>query len=168
MHSTSKNPSIATTSPSCVSEAERSYRITIRTPQRKIDKNDKTRVRLKVIKAIALRDCKCRDSAEMKRRLRKIGVLLDLRLTAAWVAIVEELQWLLRGEDYPLAASIKPQQQIEKPVLRREMGGRIILPPHSLTSSANLASDIRIRYRCNELLSGEVRFFTANLRYRPI
>lgn len=128
MHSyfTAKNLSIATTSPSC-------DRIVIRTPQRKANKNDKTRVRLKVIKAIALRDCKCSNSAQMKRRLRKLGISLDLRLSAAWLAIVE-LQWLLRGEDRPLAASIKPQQQIEKPILR-------LVPPNKpVISDSDIAA----------------------------
>lgn len=111
MYSTTPLTAIATKTRYC-------DRITIRTPQRKIDKNDKTRVRLKVIKAIALRDCKCSNSVEMKRRLRKLGISLDLRLSAAWLAIVNELQWLLGGEDHPLAASIKPQQQIKKPALK--------------------------------------------------
>lgn len=135
MHSyfTAKNLSIAT-STDCVSEAERSYRITIRTPQRKANRNDKTRVRLKVIKAIALRDCKCSNSAEMKRRLRKLGISLDLRLSAAWLAIVDELQWLLGGEDHPLAASTKPQQQIQKPILR-------LVPPNKpVISESDIAA----------------------------
>lgn len=66
--------------------------IRVRIPQRKAKYHDKTRVRLANIKAIALRDCKCSGTAEMKRRLRILGISLDLRLTAAWIAIGWELQ----------------------------------------------------------------------------
>jgi hypothetical protein len=43
------------------------------------------------MKKIALREGKCALHAEMKRRLKILGVKLDLRLTSAWRAIVKEL-----------------------------------------------------------------------------
>jgi hypothetical protein len=64
----------------------------LQTRQQKARYNDKYRVRRADIKAIALRECKCADTAEMKRRLKILGVKLDLRLTSAWIAIVWELQ----------------------------------------------------------------------------
>ena len=66
--------------------------IRVRTPTRKARYHDKARVRLADIKVIALRDCKCSDAAEMKRRLRILGVSLDLRYTSSWIAIAWELQ----------------------------------------------------------------------------
>lgn len=71
--------------------------IKVRTPQRKAKYHDKTRVRLCDIKMIALRDCKCSDTTEMKRRLKILGINLDLRLTAAWIAIAWELQHQIKA-----------------------------------------------------------------------
>lgn len=66
--------------------------IRVNTPQRKAKYHDKARIRFARIKEIALRDCKCPDTAEMKRRLKLLGINLDLRLTSAWIAIAWELQ----------------------------------------------------------------------------
>lgn len=66
--------------------------IRVYTPQRRAKYHDKTRVRLASIRAIALRDCKCANTAEVKRRLKLLGIKLDLRLTSAWIALVWELQ----------------------------------------------------------------------------
>lgn len=66
--------------------------IRVRTPQRKAKYHDKTRIRKANIKAIALRETRCHDAAEMKQRLKKLGINLDLRLTAAWIAIAWELK----------------------------------------------------------------------------
>lgn len=79
---------IATTTSSC-------NRLVVHTPQRKAKYSDKTRVRLAVVKANALRNCKCRDTVQMKERLGVLGIKLDLRLTSAWVAIAWELQPLI-------------------------------------------------------------------------
>lgn len=69
--------------------------IKVRIPQRKAKYHDKTRVRFADIKRIALRDCKCVDTSEIKRRLKLLGVKLDLRLTSAWIALAWELQHAL-------------------------------------------------------------------------
>jgi hypothetical protein len=53
--------------------------IRVRIPQRKAKYHDKTRIRFANIKAIALRDCKCSNTVEMKRRLKILGINLDLR-----------------------------------------------------------------------------------------
>lgn len=63
----------------------------ISTTQRKANYHDKTRIRLREIKFTVLKNCQCADSAEMKRRLKLLGIKLDLRLTTAWIAIEREL-----------------------------------------------------------------------------
>jgi hypothetical protein len=73
------------------SALKRSSERKIFTVQRKANYGDKTRIRRADMKKIALRDGKCADSAEMKRRLKLLGISLDLRLTSAWIAIVREL-----------------------------------------------------------------------------
>lgn len=85
MHSTVDSGAIATTTTNCNS-------ITVHIPQKRANYRDKARVRLKDIKAAALKECKCRDAKEMKQRLRHLGIKLDLRLTSAWCAIAWELK----------------------------------------------------------------------------
>jgi hypothetical protein len=70
---------------------KRSSQRKISTIQRKANYSDRTRIRFAEIKKIALREGKCADSAQMKKRLKLLGVKLDLRLTSAWIAIVKEL-----------------------------------------------------------------------------
>jgi hypothetical protein len=64
---------------------------TVSTIQRKANYNDKTRIRLCQKKKSALQKCRCVDTAEVKRKLKLLGVKLDLRLTTAWIAIEKEL-----------------------------------------------------------------------------
>lgn len=66
--------------------------IRIRTPQRKADLKDKTRIRLKTLKNIALDEYGCTSTAQIKKLLQKLGIRLDLRLSSAWNAIVWELR----------------------------------------------------------------------------
>lgn len=66
-------------------------RRTISTYQRKAVYSDKHRIRRADAKKKALDKCNCLDTAEMKRRLKLLGIKLDLRLTSAWIAIEREL-----------------------------------------------------------------------------
>ncbi len=86
--------------------------VVVRTPQRKARYSDKTRVRFADIKAIALRDCRCRDTKEMKQRLRVLGIRLNLRLTSAWIAIAWELQPLIEK----LGAILPPTHPAKLPI----------------------------------------------------
>ena len=79
MYCTFGKDAIATTRTSCKTE--------VHTPQRKAKYSDRSRIRLKDIKRTALRDIGHRFSAEVKKYLQALGIKLDLRLTAAWVAI---------------------------------------------------------------------------------
>ncbi len=88
MHSTALETAIATTSFKPVMAV-------VSTPQRKARYSDKNRERLKDVKNKALLLCGCRDTAEIKQRLKVLGIKLDLRLTAAWIAIVKELKHLI-------------------------------------------------------------------------
>ena len=78
----------------------------IATPQRKARYNDKTRVRLKDVKAIALHKCHASSTHDVKQRLEGLGIKLDLRLTAAWIAIANELSSCL------LSCLIKPGAKV--------------------------------------------------------
>ena len=83
MYCTFGKDAIATTT-SCKTE--------VHTPQRKAKYSDRSRIRLKDIKRAALRDIGCSSSGEIKKYLQALRIKLDLRLTAAWVAIVFELR----------------------------------------------------------------------------
>lgn len=63
----------------------------IYTPQRRANYNDKGRFRRADLKQIAFRKYKCNSSSQIKSYLKVLKIKLDLRLTAAWVAIVYEL-----------------------------------------------------------------------------
>lgn len=80
--------------------------LVIATPQRKARYSDKARVRLKDIKAIALGKCHASSTYEIKQRLIELGIKLDLRLTAAWIAIANELSTCL------LSCLIKPGAKV--------------------------------------------------------
>lgn len=89
-------------------------KIKIKTPQRKAKYHDKTRIRLADIKAIALRDCRCADTTEMKQRLQMLGIHLDLRYTSSWVAIVWELQDQIRVIPPAQPVILTSEQMLEK------------------------------------------------------
>lgn len=76
-------------------------RYPVLTPQTKTKYSDKTRERRKDLKELALKYCRCSDTKQIKQRLKKLNIHLDLRLTAAWRAIVNELQWVINGESMP-------------------------------------------------------------------
>ena len=59
--------------------------------KRKARYHDKSRVRLKDIKAEALRKCGCNSSAEIKQCLLALKVKLDLRYSCSWIAIARQL-----------------------------------------------------------------------------
>ncbi len=101
MNSTVEQSAIATTT-----EPERI--IVVHTPQRKARYSDKYRIKRKDIKIIALKYCGCQNTAQMKEKLSAVGIKLDLRLTAAWIAIAWELQWLINGDNEPPFCSISP------------------------------------------------------------
>ncbi len=90
MYSTFGKDAIATTATSGKAE--------VHTPQRKAKYSDRSRIRLKDIKRTALRDIGCSSSTEIKKYLQALGIKLDLRLTAAWVAIVFELRNRIKAE----------------------------------------------------------------------
>lgn len=106
MYCTVAQSAIATTTDSC-------NQLVVHTPQRKARYSDKARVRLAAIKRSALRECKCRDTKEMKQRLSQLGIKLDLRLTSAWIAIAWELQPVIEK----LAAASCQTVVIEQPSL---------------------------------------------------
>lgn len=94
MHSTHKSTTIATSLEYCYLEhldLQVPVQRTIRTPQRKAKYSDKERIRLKDAKKSALIATGCFSSREVKYWLLLLGIKLDLRLTAAWVAISKEL-----------------------------------------------------------------------------
>jgi hypothetical protein len=92
MHSTAAFGPVATTSTTCVSVAELSYRLIIQTPQRKANYKDRNRPRRKDLKKEAFLKYSCTATSDIKKYLKVLGIKLDLRLTAAWKAIVRELE----------------------------------------------------------------------------
>lgn len=82
-------------------------RITVQTPQRKARYSDPSRVRLKDIKAEVFKKISCSSSAEIKKYLGMIGVSLDLRLTAAWKAIKNELEPMILAAK-AIASALNP------------------------------------------------------------
>lgn len=95
MNSTLSAPSIATAEAYCYLEEQVQQiapePITIRTVKRKARYHDKSRIRLKDIKAEALLKCGCKSSAEIKRCLKALKLKIDLRYTCSWGAIAKEL-----------------------------------------------------------------------------
>ena len=83
MNSTERQSAIAT--------ATTSSKPKVHTPQRKARLYDKQRVRLKDVKGWALKRCGCSSSTEVKKYLKQLGTVLDLRMTSAWIAINSEL-----------------------------------------------------------------------------
>lgn len=88
MYSTVASHLLATTLANCDP-------INIRTPQRKAKYSDKTRVRLKDLKSLAFTQCGWKSTQNIKKYLKVLGIKLDLRLTAAWQALVFELRLLI-------------------------------------------------------------------------
>lgn len=66
----------------------------VKVSQRKAKYSDKDRIRLKDAKRQALYITGCGSSTEIRFYLKKLGIKLDLRMTAAWVAI--KLQYRFR------------------------------------------------------------------------
>lgn len=64
----------------------------VSTPQRKARYSDKTRLRLKDLKEMAFYYYKVKTTRDIKAYLKRLGIKLDLRLTAAWDAVVFELR----------------------------------------------------------------------------
>ena len=83
-------------------------RINIRTPQRKAKYSDKTRVRLKDLKSFAFTQCGWKSTQNIKKYLKVLGIKLDLRLTAAWWALVFELKLLINTVKRILEAITTP------------------------------------------------------------
>ncbi len=65
--------------------------VTVNMVKRKARYHDKSRIRLKDIKAEALRKCGCNSSAEIKQCLLALKVKLDLRYSCSWIAIARQL-----------------------------------------------------------------------------
>ncbi len=88
-------PSIATAELYCYLEHEvqevAPEPITVNMVKRKARYHDKLRIRLKDIKAEALRKCGCNSSAEIKQCLKALKVKFDLRYTCSWVSIARQL-----------------------------------------------------------------------------
>jgi len=94
MHFTVAPNLIATALPNCVARGEGlvPHRRQIKTPQRKANYSDKDRPRRKDLKAEAFRKYGCSCTPQIKKYLQVLKIKLDLRLTAAWKAIVQELE----------------------------------------------------------------------------
>lgn len=101
MYSTVASHLLATTLANC-------DRINIRTPQRKAKYSDKTRVRLKDLKSFAFTQCGWKSTQNIKKYLKVLGIKLDLRLTAAWRALVFELKLLINTAKSILEAMTTP------------------------------------------------------------
>ena len=98
MNSTVSTPSIATESLYCYLEQQVQQvapfppePITVNMVKRKARYHDKSRVRLKDIKAEALRKCGCNSSVEIKQCLLALKIKLDLRYTCSWVTVARQL-----------------------------------------------------------------------------
>ena len=89
-------PSIATAELYCYLEHEvqevAPEPVTFSLVKRKARYHDKSRIRLKDIKAEALRNCGCNSSAEIKQCLLALKVKLDLRYSCSWIAIARQLR----------------------------------------------------------------------------
>ena len=81
----------STAGKSAIATAITSGKTEVHTPQRKARLYDKQRVRLKDVKGWALKRCGCSSSTEVKKYLKQLGTVLDLRMTSAWIAINSEL-----------------------------------------------------------------------------
>ena len=112
MHSTAAFRPVATTSTTCVSVAELSYRLIIQTPQRKANYKDTNRPRRKDLKAKAFLKYGCSSTQEIKKYLKVLGIKLDLRLTAAWKAIVRELESQIKAAKAIVDALQRPQIKV--------------------------------------------------------
>lgn len=95
MNSTLSDPSIATAEAYCYLEAQVQQvapePVTFSLIKRKARYHDKSRIRLKDIKAEAIRKCGCTSSAEIKQCLLALKVKLDLRYTCSWITIARQL-----------------------------------------------------------------------------
>lgn len=85
MHSTVRQSAIAT-------KTEKIKQRVVQTPQRKANYKQKERFRLKDLKEKAFTEYKVSTTGQIKKYLKMLGVSLDLRLTAAWDAVVFELR----------------------------------------------------------------------------
>lgn len=109
----------------------------IRTPQRKANYNDKARLRRVELKRIAYADYNCTSIEQIKNYLRFLGIRLDLRLTAAWDALVFELrQEILAVKAIAEASKPQPQQVLlaamkEAIALGSWNSVKALLPTHS-------------------------------------
>ena len=65
--------------------------VTVNMVKRKARYHDKSRIRLKDIKAEALLKCGCNSSAEIKQCLQALKIKLDLRYSCSWIAIARQL-----------------------------------------------------------------------------
>ena len=87
----------STAGKSAIATATTSSKPKVHTPQRKARLYDKQRVRLKDVKGWALKRCGCSSSTEVKKYLKQLGTVLDLRMTSAWIAINSELATAIIG-----------------------------------------------------------------------
>ena len=88
-------PSIATAEAYCYLEQQVQQvapkPVTVNMVKRKARYHDKSRIRLKYIKAEALLKCGCNSSAEIKQCLQALKIKLDLRYSCSWIAIARQL-----------------------------------------------------------------------------
>ena len=95
MNSTLSDPSIATSEAYCYLEEQvqevAPEPVTVNMVKRKARYHDKSRIRLKDIKAEALRKCGCNSSVEIKQCLLALKIKLDLRYTCSWVTVARQL-----------------------------------------------------------------------------
>ncbi len=113
MHSTHTVCAIATAEHYCYLEHQDLQVATaskqIKTPQRKAKYSDKERIRLKDAKKWALVATGCFSTVEVKYWLKKLGIKLDLRLTAAWIAVWKELATIIKSISKAHTTSVPPK-----------------------------------------------------------
>lgn len=80
--------------------------------ERKANYKDRNRPRRKDLKKEAFLKYSCTSTSEIKKYLKVLGIKLDLRLTAAWKAIVRELESQIKAAKAIIDALQTPQIKV--------------------------------------------------------
>lgn len=83
--------------------------IRVRTPQRRADYSNKTRLKRKDLREVAFKTCGWGTTANIKKYLSLLGIRLDLRLTSAWDALIYELKHYIDAAASIVNALNKPK-----------------------------------------------------------
>ncbi len=129
MNTILSTPSIATESLYCYLEEQvqkvAPEPITVRTVKRKARYHDKSRIRLKDIKAEALRKCGCNSSAEIKQCLKALNVNLDLRYTCSWIVVARQLCDAIASVQPTVTLKISDRKPKKPPQPEIKVGDRV-------------------------------------------